>query len=216
MTGTNGMRRADRQASGIPASGIPARGRRAPLAPGHTYSLRSGARSPRVYGELAEELTAGMLEKRPDLAAYPEALGAWATAEAQAVLMRRELDENGMLDPETGRPRDTSLRWHSAFEKRATKAREALGLDPRSEAALARERAAASALAVDLESLAEAGRQSLAQRAEAGVLEEDQAGRVLAATIESGRQAQKKAAAEFYASGAHLRPHGQDETEEER
>lgn len=191
---------------GSPASGIPAKGRRAPFAPGHAYRMRSGARSPRVYGALAEELTAGMLEKRPDLAAYPEALGAWATAEAQAVLLRRDLELNGMFDPENGTPREAALKWSNTLERRAAKAREALGLDPRSEAALARERAAASALAVDLESLAEAGRQSLAERSQAGVLEPDPAGEILAAELGKAHESQAQAAAEFYASGAHMEP----------
>lgn len=192
-----------------PAESTPARqrgkGRRAPFAAGHGYSMRSGARSPRVYGALAEELVAGMLEKRPDLAGYPEALGAWATAEAQAVLLRRDLEMNGVLHPETGEPRDAVLRWSSATERRAAKAREALGLDPRSEATLARERAAASALAVDLEGLAAAGRQSLAQRRPAE-LEHDQAGEILAATFAEARQAQATAASEFYASGDQYKP----------
>jgi hypothetical protein len=34
-------------------------------------------------------LAAGLVEDRPDLARYPEAVAAWSTAEAQAALLRR-------------------------------------------------------------------------------------------------------------------------------
>lgn len=56
------------QGHGGPARGT---GTRPPFAPGNTVNLRSGHRSPRVYGELAEHLAAGMLEARPDLAPIP-------------------------------------------------------------------------------------------------------------------------------------------------
>jgi hypothetical protein len=55
------------------------------------------------------------------------------------------------------------------FEKLATEGRATLGLDPRSEATLAKERAAAATLAVDLEALAERGRQALEAREQAGL-----------------------------------------------
>lgn len=150
-------------ASHGPASGIPARGTgtRPPFAPGNTVNLRSGHRSPRVYGELARHLAAGLLEDRPDLAAYPEAVAAWSTLEAQATLLRRHVSEVGAIDPATGEPRPGTLTWLTKLEKHAADHRTRLGLDPRSEAALARERAAASVLAVDLEGLAERGRAAL-------------------------------------------------------
>ncbi|GAA4817112.1 hypothetical protein ACFQ0K_08625 [Nocardioides caeni] len=147
-----------------PPSGIPAKGTRPPFAPGNLARATSGARSPRVYGDLAQRLAAGLTEDRPDLGAYPEAVAAWATAEAQAALMRRHVAEVGPLDPDTGKPREAVLSWLTRLENAAARHRATLGLDPRSEAALARERAAASVLAVDLDALAERGRQALAQR----------------------------------------------------
>lgn len=62
-------------------------GTRPPFPEGNAVQLGHGARSPRVYGTLAEQFTAGLLEARPDLAAYPEAVAGWATAEAQATLL---------------------------------------------------------------------------------------------------------------------------------
>jgi len=43
-------------------------------------------------------LTVGLLADRPDLAQFPEAVAAWATAEAQAALLRRHLAEVGTVD----------------------------------------------------------------------------------------------------------------------
>ncbi|MFT4227734.1 hypothetical protein [Micropruina sp.] len=138
------------------ASGIPASHRLAPAPIVH------GARSPRVYGELAQILAAGLSAERPDLAAFPEAVAAWATSEAQAALLRRHLAEVGPVDPDTAKPRTGSLDALRQFERLAAESRRTLGLDPRSEAQLARDRAAAVALTVDLDALAERGRQALA------------------------------------------------------
>ena len=156
-----------------------ANGPRPPFTPGNMAAVKSGARSPRVYGELSELLAAGLVEDRPDLAAYPEAVAAWATTEAQAALMRRHIDSVGPVD-EHGQPRDSVLSWLTKLEASALKQRATLGLDPRSEAKLARERAAASALAVDLTALADRGRAALQAREEAGLpAPPDLAGRVL-------------------------------------
>lgn len=161
--------------------GTPARGyKRPPFAANNLVNLSHGARSPRVYNIVAQELVAGLLESRPDLIDYPEALAGWAQAEAQALLMRRHLEKVGAFDPETGEPRDGLLRWSASFEKQAAGHRQLLGLDPRSEASLARDRASAAVLSVDLAAIAERGRQALAARqvAEVGT---DIAGRVLEA-----------------------------------
>ena len=156
-----------------------ANGPRPPFTPGNMAAVKSGARSPRVYGELAEVLAAGLVEDRPDLAAYPEAVAAWATTEAQAALMRRHVNTVGPLD-EHGKPRDSVLTWLTKLEASALKQRATLGLDPRSEAKLAREGAAASALAVDLTALAERGRAALQAREQAGLpASPDIAGQVL-------------------------------------
>ena len=190
-------------ASGIPASGIPARGggSRPPFPPGHLTRLTHGARTPRVYGALAAHLVAGLAADRPDLAAYPEAVAAWATAEAQAALLRRHVAEVGPLDPDTGQPRDAVLTWLNRTESAAARHRAALGLDPRSEAALARERAAASVLAVDLDALAERGRAVLAARELAGLpAPPDLTGSVLAA-VTAERDAEWPQAGERYNTG---------------
>src|SRR4051812_25069754 len=115
-----------------PPSGIPAKGERPPFTPGNLSAVTHGARSPRVYGALAEALAAGLVEDRPDLAAYPEAIAAWATAEAQAALIRRHVAERGPLDPDTGAPRDADLTWLTRLEGAAARHRATLGLDPRS------------------------------------------------------------------------------------
>lgn len=140
---------------------------RPPFPEGHTVTLRHGARSPRVYGDLARHLATGLTEDRPDLERFPEAVAAWATAEAQATLLRRHLDLVGTLD-ENGLPREGLLVWLKNFETRAEKARATLGLDPRSEATLARERTAAALHTVDLAALAERGAEALAQRPTTG------------------------------------------------
>ena len=106
--------------------------------------MQGGYRSPRVYGELAELLAAGLLADRPDLDRYPEAVAAWATAEAQAALIRRHLAERGPLGDD-GEPRATLLYWLTRIETVAMKHRAALGLDPTSEARLRRDRAAPAA-----------------------------------------------------------------------
>jgi hypothetical protein len=153
--------------------------------PGNVRSLRSGYRSPRVYGALAEELAAGLLADRPDLGAYPEAVAGWATAEACAALLRRHLDEVGAIDPETREPRAASLNALRQYERQAAEHRATLGLDPRSEASLVRERATAATLVVDLDALAERGRRALASSAG----DDDLAGALLARVRAEGAAA---------------------------
>ncbi|QPR40767.1 hypothetical protein [Brevibacterium casei] len=127
-------------------------------------NLQSGYRSPRVYSAVSAALVAGIVDDRPDLRKYPEALAAWADAEARAALLRRHLDEIGIIDDD-GQPRTSlvnMLRW---FENSATSARDRLGLDPRSEAELSLLRAKAvregTSSAVDLDALVEKGREVL-------------------------------------------------------
>ncbi|MGO1514066.1 hypothetical protein [Agrococcus casei] len=114
-----------------------------PYAEGNAEHLGPGHRSPRVYSRVAAALVGGLVESRPDLAAHPEALASWADAEARAALLRYYLDEVGMIDEQTGETRETLLRNLDRFERRASDARQRLGLDPRSEAELALLRARA-------------------------------------------------------------------------
>lgn len=143
---------AERAAAGLPplavgesTVGVPV-AQRAPSQPyreGNTESLRHGARSGRVLAALSAEIVEAVLGRRPDLAAYPEEVSAWATAEAQARLLRRDVDVRGVLDDD-GTPRESVVRMLERCERRAAQGRARLGLDPRSEAALAVERAAAA------------------------------------------------------------------------
>jgi len=180
-----------------PASGLPARGyTRPPFASGNAAHLAHGARTRRVYGPVAEELAAGLVEDRPDLHRYPEAVAAWATAEAQCLLMRRHVEQVGTLDDD-GEPRASLLTWLSKFESAAAKHRARLGLDPMAEASLARERAAASVLAVDVEATLAAGREALARREAAGLpAPRDVAGEALELTAREGAAVMARARAE--------------------
>lgn len=148
-----------RPASGKPASGRPAR----PYEEGNTASMTAGHRSPRVYGHVAAALAQGILETRPDLGAYPEAVASWADAEARAALLRYDLDRVGMFD-DAGEIRSGRVSALDRFEKRAASERAKLGLDPRAEAELALLRAKA----IELGHLEETPRPAVAAIAEAG------------------------------------------------
>lgn len=168
-----------------PASGIPAGGSKGPglggKFPGHRPPvgwdwLTHGASSPRVVSQVADQLRAELLEVRPDLAApeFAPALAAWATAEARCQLLRNYSDDHGLLDSD-GDPL-SYVKLSEQMEGRAARARATLGLDPRSSAALARERADATTTLVGLAQLADAGRAALDSRSTpqlAGPLEGD-------------------------------------------
>lgn len=143
-------------------SGIPAKGTRPPFEKGNTLRLKHGARTAKIYQPLAQELACGLLDERPDLEAYPEAVAAWSEAEARAQLLRAHLAEVGLLDPDSGEVREGAAKWLRWMEKDAQELRERLGLDPRADAALAKERAQAATLAYDLDGLIATGREVLA------------------------------------------------------
>lgn len=168
-----------------PGHGGPAKGPGwPPFEQGNVVRMKGGARSPRVYQPVAKALVAGLLEDRPDLAAFPEAVAAWGEAEAQALVMRRHLAEEGVFVEGTSRPRAGTLTWWNTFERRAAQARAVLGLDPMSEAKLQRDRAAAAAMtSVDLGELAARGQAALEARGEPD--EADIVGETLAAVIEA-------------------------------
>ena len=127
---------------------------------------------PRKVEPLAAELVAGLLEARPDLEPYPEAVWAWGRAEARCILLSEWIATRGLLDPETDQPMQ-GLKWLLSFENQAASFRTILGLDPTSEARLAKERADATRGAVDLERLRERGREArlVAEHARRGALE---------------------------------------------
>ncbi|HEX2575710.1 MAG TPA: hypothetical protein VHK88_05130 [Aquihabitans sp.] len=127
---------------------------------------RSGVHSLRIVDPLAAELAAALLVDRADLAAFPEALAAWARAEARCLLLAEHQAGEGLFD------NDGSVRggrYVAQFERLAADMRTRLGLDPRAEAELARSRAEAVAGLVDLDAVRERGREALERRrSEAG------------------------------------------------
>jgi hypothetical protein len=153
-------------ASGIPAAGPghggPRRGYSCPpFEPGNQAHLKHGARSTRHVDPLAAELVEGLLERRPDLADFPEATWAWGRAEARCLLLERWHAEHGFLGPD-GEVRGGAR--VATFEAQAARLRERLGLDPVSDVQLAKAKAEAVALVADLESIRERGRQVLERR----------------------------------------------------
>lgn len=130
----------------------------APFEPGNEVSVRHGVWSKRKVDPVAEELSSGLLVDRPDLAGHPETVFAWARAEARCLLLADHFAD-GLFDGEGAeRP---GLRLIQQFERLASDLRTRLGLDPRSEAELARERGAATLTAVDLEAVRARGRASM-------------------------------------------------------
>ncbi len=141
-------------------AGLPARNYKwADATDGNLIALKHGARSRRIYEPIAQDLAVGLLEERPDLREYPDALTQWAEAEARAELLRRWIAERGLFDDDEV-PRAGALTWLKVFENQATDARKTLGLDPRSHAELIRVRAEATTETFDLEALMARGREA--------------------------------------------------------
>jgi hypothetical protein len=114
---------------------------------------------------VAQELASAILDDRGHLARYPETVWAWARAEARCLLLADWIAEHGMLD-ESG-AMVAPLRYVAQFERLAIELRARLGLDPRSEAELARERVETERGIVDLDALRARGRSVLEARAAA-------------------------------------------------
>lgn len=137
---------------------------RPPFEDGNLVRLKFGARSPRVYGKVAERILEDLLTAKPHLAEYPEEVAAVAQQEAIVALMRIEMAA-GVRDKGTGQPRLALLARYFSAERAAAKARDRIGLAPLSEAEIARERTEAMLAAVDLSALAARGRAALDARA---------------------------------------------------
>ena len=100
------------------------------------------------------------------------------------MLLDRHSTEVGLLD-ETGEPR--KFAWlMSSLERQAANARLALGLTPGSKAQLAKDRAEATLVAVDLEAVAERGRGVLTSEFRFSEPAPDTAGEVLARVNRDG------------------------------
>jgi hypothetical protein len=137
-----------------------------PFEPGHELSIRHGAFSSRRVDPLASELIAGLLAERSDLTRYPESVAAWARAEARCLLLDDWIAEHGILD-QTGAG-TVALRYVAQFERLAMELRARLGLDPRSEAELARDRSQVERNVVDLDALRARGAAILESRHRSG------------------------------------------------
>lgn len=138
---------------------------RPPFEPGNEAAMTHGARSPRKVEELARQIDVDLLDRAPWIEHYPEALRAYGRAEAVARLLFNDIARVGAYDDKGQFRASIVAKWATA-ENTTARLREALGLTPKSEAEVARDRAAAASLAsnVDLSTLAERGRAALAAR----------------------------------------------------
>lgn len=125
------------------------------------YPVVHGARSRRIVDPLAQELADAVVADRPDLGAYPEAVAAWARAEAQLILYQRWHAEVGMLD-EKGSVRGGV--HYFAAESNAVRLRKQLGLDPLSEAQLRKLQAETAHVVADIPAVRARGAEALAHR----------------------------------------------------
>ena len=124
--------------------------------------LTHGVWSDRKVNPLARELATGLVEERSDLAEHGAAVWAWARAEARCILLDEWFTDHPLVDEEGNTA--PALRFVTQFENTAASLRTRLGLDPRSEAELARSRAEAHHSVYDLDALRERGREALAAR----------------------------------------------------
>lgn len=130
-----------------------------PFGAGNAAAVRHGASTPRVYEPVAEALAAALVERHPEVAGFSFAVAAWARAEARAMILDRHAARAGLLDGDGNPQAFTTLMMR--VEKAAADARATLGLDPRSQAVLAKDRAGA-VVGADLAAVIEAGQRVLA------------------------------------------------------
>jgi hypothetical protein len=133
-----------------------------PFQPGNALSVRHGATSEKVVDPVAAELGEGLVERRPDLERFPEALAAWSRAESRCILLEAWFSTHGLLD-DKGKA-TASEQLLSSSERLAMQLRDRLGLDPRSESELAKSQSEAARSVVDLDALRARGRQALQAR----------------------------------------------------
>ena len=135
-----------------------------PFPTGNTTSRTHGVWSDRRINPQAVELTHTLLVVRPDLAAYPETVWAWARAEARCLLLEEWLEDHPLVE-EDGNVAPVT-RYVSQFERLAADLRAKLGLDPKSEAELASSRPQATLHTFDIEELRARGREVMELRAD--------------------------------------------------
>ena len=130
-----------------------------PFSKGNELQRRHGATMPKVVDPISDELVEGLLERRPDLERFPEALAAWGRAESRCLLLAAWFGEHGLLD---GKGQATaSAQLLNQSERLASEMRGRLGLDPKSESELAQSQAQAAASVVDLDAIRARGRKAL-------------------------------------------------------
>jgi hypothetical protein len=153
--------RSSKPPSNRPARGGGANGSWPPFQEGNLIRLQHGARSDRYIEPLARAFRDVLMADRPDLAAYPEMLAAWAVAEARCERYRLWHAQHGFIDAD-GKVRGGQ--YPGLYEQQAQRFRQELGLTPMSDAALAKSRAEAVLTVVDLEGIRQRGREALARR----------------------------------------------------
>ena len=153
-------------------------GTRPPFQNRNLAAMKVGYRSPRVYGKLAEQIAADLVDSIPVMNDYPEELAAISSMEAVVALMRLDIAARGLRDQD-GNTRLAFIDRYIKAENAAAKRRDALGISPLGQAVLAKERASAASIAsgVDLEALAARGRAALDNRTDivSAVLENEKA-----------------------------------------
>jgi hypothetical protein len=133
---------------------------RPPFQLGNEVRLRHGVHSERRLERLVAPLVAGLLADQPDLGRFPEAVHAWARAEARCLLFSEYLAEH----PPWSDDGQKVASWVHRVEAQAARMRERLGLDPRSEAEIVKERASATVAGFDLDAVIARGREVIDAR----------------------------------------------------
>ena len=120
-------------------------------------ALKHGTRSPDIVNPIANQLADDVIQRRPDLTRYPEAVAAWAALEAKAFLLRNFIDEVGMFAGNRLRPAVGLL---LRFEEASRRARKELGLSPTAEIELEKLKRETLIAGTSLDSLRDIGRTS--------------------------------------------------------
>src|SRR5205085_725811 len=103
-----------------------------PFEPGHTITVKHGAKAERFVQPVADELAVWLAAVAPWTAqpAFRASVAAWSYSEAQATLLRSYVDAHGVLD-DAGVPLP-AVALLDRVETRAGRLRSELGLTPSS------------------------------------------------------------------------------------